>query len=118
MAAVANRSTPSPSTPGPRLIPDVGASVTALSAAQGMPAMMSPLVIGHRGAAGYRPEHTLASYELAARMGADLIEPDLVATKDHVLVARHENEIGGTTDWPAIRSLPRAGRRRSSTGTH
>jgi glycerophosphoryl diester phosphodiesterase len=57
-----------------------------------------PLVIGHRGAAGYRPEHTLASYELAARMGADYIEPDLVSTKDGVLVARHENEIGGTTD--------------------
>ena len=56
------------------------------------------LVIGHRGAAGYRPEHTLASYELAARMGADFIEPDLVSTKDHVLVARHEPEIGGTTD--------------------
>jgi glycerophosphoryl diester phosphodiesterase len=56
------------------------------------------LVIGHRGAAGYRPEHTLASYELAARMGADFIEPDLVSTRDHVLVARHENEIGGTTD--------------------
>jgi glycerophosphoryl diester phosphodiesterase len=58
----------------------------------------SPLVIGHRGAAGYRPEHTLASYELAARMGADYIEPDLVSTKDHVLVARHENEISQTTD--------------------
>jgi glycerophosphoryl diester phosphodiesterase len=57
-----------------------------------------PLVIGHRGAAGYRPEHTLASYELAARMGADFIEPDLVTTKDHVLVARHEPEISGTTD--------------------
>jgi glycerophosphoryl diester phosphodiesterase len=57
-----------------------------------------PLVIGHRGASGYRPEHTLASYELAARMGADYIEPDLVATKDGVLVARHENEISGTTD--------------------
>ncbi|SES16822.1 glycerophosphoryl diester phosphodiesterase [Pedococcus cremeus] len=57
-----------------------------------------PLVIGHRGAAGYRPEHTLASYELAARMGADFIEPDLVSTKDHVLVTRHENEISGTTD--------------------
>ncbi|HEY7595687.1 MAG TPA: glycerophosphodiester phosphodiesterase [Actinophytocola sp.] len=55
-------------------------------------------VIGHRGAAGYRPEHTLASYELAARMGADYIEPDLVTTKDGVLVARHEPEIGGTTD--------------------
>src|SRR5262245_53842228 len=57
-----------------------------------------PLVIGHRGAAGYRPEHTLASYTLAARMGADYIEPDLVSTKDGVLVARHENEIGGTTN--------------------
>jgi len=61
-------------------------------------AVTAPLVIGHRGAAGYRPEHTLASYELAARMGADFIEPDLVSTMDHVLVARHENEIGQTTD--------------------
>ncbi|NMH98673.1 glycerophosphodiester phosphodiesterase [Pseudonocardia acidicola] len=57
-----------------------------------------PVVIGHRGASGYRPEHTLASYELAARMGADFIEPDLVSTADGVLVARHEPEIGGTTD--------------------
>ncbi|WP_235998646.1 glycerophosphodiester phosphodiesterase [Qaidamihabitans albus] len=57
-----------------------------------------PLVIGHRGASGHRPEHTLAAYELAARMGADYIEPDLVTTKDGVLVARHEPEIGGTTD--------------------
>lgn len=57
-----------------------------------------PLVVGHRGASGYRPEHTLASYELAARMGADVMEPDLVATKDGVLVCRHEPEIGGTTD--------------------
>ncbi len=56
------------------------------------------LVIGHRGASGYRPEHTLASYELGARLGADFIEPDLVSTKDGVLVARHENEITGTTD--------------------
>ncbi len=56
------------------------------------------LVIGHRGASGYRPEHTLASYELAARMGADFIEPDVVSTSDGVLVARHENEISGTTD--------------------
>ena len=56
------------------------------------------LVIGHRGASGYRPEHTLASYELAARMGADYIEPDVVSTSDGVLVARHENEISGTTD--------------------
>jgi len=57
-----------------------------------------PIVIGHRGASGYRPEHTLAAYELAARMGADYVEPDLVSTKDGVLVARHENEISGTTD--------------------
>ncbi len=57
-----------------------------------------PLVIGHRGASGYRPEHTLASYELAARLGADYLEPDLVATADGVLVARHEPELGRTTD--------------------
>ena len=60
-----------------------------------------PIVIGHRGASGYRPEHTLASYELAIEQGADFIEPDLVSTKDGVLVARHENEIGGTTDVAA-----------------
>ena len=63
-----------------------------------MPHARGPLVIGHRGASGYRPEHTLAAYELAARMGADFIEPDVVPTKDHVLVVRHENEISGTTD--------------------
>ena len=57
-----------------------------------------PIVIGHRGASGYRPEHTLASYQLAIEMGADYIEPDLVSTKDHVLVARHENDITETTD--------------------
>jgi len=56
------------------------------------------LVIGHRGACGYRPEHTLASYELAARQGADYLEPDLVITSDGVLVCRHEPEISGTTD--------------------
>jgi glycerophosphoryl diester phosphodiesterase len=64
----------------------------------GSPAEASPIVFGHRGAAGYRPEHTVASYELAARMGADFIEPDLVSTKDGHLVVRHEPEIGGTTD--------------------
>ncbi|QIX25838.1 glycerophosphodiester phosphodiesterase [Nocardioides sp. JQ2195] len=57
-----------------------------------------PLIVGHRGASGYRPEHTLASYRLAIRLGVDYVEPDLVSTKDGVLVARHENEIGGTTD--------------------
>ena len=61
-------------------------------------ASSGPLVIAHRGASGYRPEHTLESYRLAVEMGADFIEPDLVSTKDGVLVARHENEIGSTTD--------------------
>jgi glycerophosphoryl diester phosphodiesterase len=56
------------------------------------------LVIGHRGASALRPEHTLASYGKAIEDGADFIEPDLVSTRDGVLVARHENEIGGTTD--------------------
>jgi glycerophosphoryl diester phosphodiesterase len=58
----------------------------------------APIIIGHRGASGYRPEHTLASYELAIEQGADFIEPDLVLTKDDVFVARHENDITGTTD--------------------
>lgn len=57
-----------------------------------------PLVIGHRGASGYLPEHTLESYRRAIEMGADFIEPDLVATKDGVLVARHEPNITSTTD--------------------
>jgi len=56
------------------------------------------IVIAHRGASGERPEHTLESYRLAIEQGADYIEPDLVRTRDGVLVARHENEIGGTTD--------------------
>jgi glycerophosphoryl diester phosphodiesterase len=56
------------------------------------------IIIGHRGASGHRPEHTIESYTLAIAMGADYIEPDLVSTKDGVLIARHENEIGGTTD--------------------
>ncbi|WP_043716395.1 glycerophosphodiester phosphodiesterase [Kutzneria sp. 744] len=79
-------------------------AITAIPAANAVPqspeygASYGPTVIGHRGASGYRPEHTLASYELAARMGADYVEPDLVSTKDGVLVARHEPEIGGTTD--------------------
>jgi glycerophosphoryl diester phosphodiesterase len=72
-----------------------------------------PLVIGHRGASGYRPEHTLASYRLAIEMGADYIEPDLVSTKDHVLVARHENDITATTD---VADHPEfAGRRTTKT---
>ena len=57
-----------------------------------------PIVIAHRGASGHRPEHTLAAYRLAIEQGADYIEPDLVATRDGVLVARHENEISDTSD--------------------
>ncbi len=59
------------------------------------------LIIAHRGASAERPEHTLAAYELAIDQGADYIEPDLVATKDLVLVSRHENELSGTTDVAA-----------------
>jgi glycerophosphoryl diester phosphodiesterase len=59
------------------------------------------IVVGHRGASGYRPEHTVAAYQLAIDMGADYIEPDLVAAKDGVLVDRHENEISTTTDVAA-----------------
>ncbi|MDK8184815.1 MULTISPECIES: glycerophosphodiester phosphodiesterase [Sphingomonas] len=63
--------------------------------------LSSPIVIAHRGASGERPEHTLAAYDLAIREGADVIEPDLVPTRDGYLVARHENEISGTTDVAA-----------------
>jgi glycerophosphoryl diester phosphodiesterase len=63
-----------------------------------MPHMPQPIVIAHRGASGYAPEHTLAAYFIAIEQGADYIEPDLVMTRDGVMVARHENEIGGTTD--------------------
>jgi glycerophosphoryl diester phosphodiesterase len=59
-------------------------------------------VIAHRGASGYRPEHSRAAYELALELGADAIEPDIVATRDGVLVLRHENEISGTTDVATI----------------
>lgn len=69
------------------------------------------LVIGHRGASGYRPEHTRGSYELALALGADAVEPDIVATKDGVLVLRHENEISGTTD---VASRPEYADRRTT----
>lgn len=71
------------------------------------------LVIAHRGASAERPEHTLAAYERAIDQGADYIEPDLVATKDLVLVARHENELSGTTDVAAREEF--ADRRREQT---
>jgi glycerophosphoryl diester phosphodiesterase len=72
--------------------------LVALAAAGAAAAATRPIVIGHRGAPAYRPEHTLASYRLAIQMGADYIEPDLVSTKDHQLVVRHENDITQTTD--------------------
>lgn len=72
--------------------------------------MNKPILIAHRGASGYLPEHTLPAYALGILQGADYIEPDLVATRDGVLVARHENEISGTTDVAAHPEF--AGRRR------
>ncbi|NLR76594.1 glycerophosphodiester phosphodiesterase [Leeia aquatica] len=79
----------------------VGLVVVALvgCAAQG-PVMVKakPLMIAHRGASALAPEHTLAAYERAILAGADYVEPDLVSSKDGVLLARHENEISGTTD--------------------
>lgn len=72
----------------------VGLALLAL----GCGSSQGPIVIAHRGASGHRPEHTLEAYALAVQMGADFIEPDLVITKDGVLIARHENEIGETTD--------------------
>ncbi|MBM0104246.1 glycerophosphodiester phosphodiesterase [Steroidobacter sp. S1-65] len=70
-----------------------------------------PLVIAHRGASGYRPEHTLASYLLAIEFGADYIEPDLVATRDGHLIARHEPLLDDTTD---VKSRPEFAARRST----
>ena len=67
----------------------------------GSPALAEPLIIAHRGASGERPEHTRAAYELAIEQGADFIEPDLVMSRDGVLIVRHENEISGTTDVAA-----------------
>jgi glycerophosphoryl diester phosphodiesterase len=70
-----------------------------------------PLVIGHRGAPGYRPEHSRSSYDLALQMGVDAVEPDVVLSKDGVLVVRHENEISGTTD---VSSRPEFADRRTT----
>ena len=97
--------TASAGTPGAQAAPRPPAAQPSTSLAEDL------LVIGHRGASGYRPEHTLASYELAARMGADYIEPDVVSTRDGVLVARHENEISGTTD---VASRPEFAARRTT----
>jgi glycerophosphoryl diester phosphodiesterase len=84
----------------------------AASRAEEVKTMASqPIIIAHRGASGERPEHTLASYTLAIEQGADYIEPDLVLTKDGVLVARHENEISETTN---VAAKPEFAARRTS----
>ncbi|RZJ35299.1 MAG: glycerophosphodiester phosphodiesterase [Brevundimonas sp.] len=75
--------------------------LTALLLLIASPAVADVLIIAHRGASGERPEHTRAAYALAIEQGADIIEPDLVMTRDGILVVRHENEIGGTTDVAA-----------------
>jgi glycerophosphoryl diester phosphodiesterase len=76
----------------------LGATALVGCASMNEPTQVRPIVIAHRGASAYRPEHTLGAYQLAIEHGADFIEPDLVMTKDHVLVCRHENEISQTTD--------------------
>ena len=87
--------------------PVIAAALAALVAAVAVPGVASaddsdsdsdPLVIAHRGASGYRPEHTLESYRLAVQMGADYVEPDIVMTKDGVAIARHDNVLDLTTD--------------------
>ncbi|MFI6706785.1 glycerophosphodiester phosphodiesterase family protein [Nonomuraea sp. NPDC050478] len=88
-------------------------STSAATAADHGRRAQPPVVIGHRGASAHRPEHTLLSYEAAIAMGADYIEPDLVPTKDGVLVARHENEISQTTD--VAQRAEFAGRRATKT---
>lgn len=72
--------------------------LTSLLFSIGTPAIAEPLVIAHRGASGYLPEHTLEAYRLAIEMGANYIEPDLVFSKDGVLVVRHDNYLSTTTD--------------------
>ncbi|MFP8905692.1 glycerophosphodiester phosphodiesterase [Streptomyces atacamensis] len=82
-------------------------------AGRGRAVLPAPAVIAHRGASGYRPEHTLGAYQLALDMGADVIEQDLVPTRDGHLVCRHENDITGTTD---VADHPEfAGRRTTKT---
>jgi glycerophosphoryl diester phosphodiesterase len=83
---------------GVPLTPEPAAAVDRVGHDHGRASGREPIVIAHRGASAHRPEHTLLAYEAAIAMGADYIEPDLVATRDGVLVARHENEISGTTD--------------------
>jgi glycerophosphoryl diester phosphodiesterase len=88
---------------GLALFAGISSHATAAGSKRGGSDESAPLVIGHRGASGYLPEHTLQSYALAIKLGADYVEPDLVATKDGHLIARHEPNITNTTD---VRSHP------------
>lgn len=95
--------TSSPSLSGVALATLLALGATAADAA--LPQLNgAPLVIGHRGAAGHLPEHTLEGYALAIEMGADFVEPDLVATKDGVLIARHEPNLIATTN---VKDIPK-----------
>jgi glycerophosphoryl diester phosphodiesterase len=88
------------------------AALLGLAGCASMPERAAePIVIAHRGASGLRPEHTLEAYSLAIQQGANFIEPDLVMTRDGVLVARHENEIGETTD---VANRPEFAQRRAT----
>src|SRR5215211_5999707 len=79
-------------------VPATAVGADAGSGSKLKPDQRDGIVIAHRGASGSRPEHTLDAYRLAIKQCADYIEPDVVSTRDHVLVARHENDISGTTD--------------------
>ena len=85
--------------------------VTAATAERPSTVLPTPVVVGHRGAPSYRPEHTIASYELAIDLGAEAIEPDVVVSRDGVLIARHENELSRTTD---VASRPEFAHRHTS----
>ncbi|MFC5060798.1 glycerophosphodiester phosphodiesterase family protein [Actinomycetospora atypica] len=98
----------------PAAAPTAGATPSPAAApapTQPAPGRGSVMIVGHRGASGYRPEHTASAYSLAARMGADAVDVDLCATRDGALVARHEPEIGGTTD---VASRPEFAARRTT----
>ena len=92
----------------------VAALLVAVPALAGA-ALPDCFVIAHRGASGYLPEHTLPAYQrLAIQLGADYIEPDLVMTRDGVLVARHERQLGGSTNVSALPQFATRRRRKSS----
>ena len=97
--------------PGPFSLPATGPAYIKPGGAYPTLSGEAPLVIGHRGASGYRPEHTLESYRYAIELGADFVEPDLVSTSDGVLIARHEPMLGGTTD---VSSRPEFAARRTT----